>query len=350
MRISGVAPVELGAAETSRWEELRARCPWAASPFFASEYTRAVGASRPGSQVAIVEDAGEVVAFFPFERRRRRALPIGVGLTDYQGAISGTGTSWSASELLRALGLASYSFDHVPTAEPHFAGHVRARESSPVLDLSGGFEAYVGSSRGTERDGPREAIRKRRRLERAAHVRFEVDDRSAEALGTLLRWKSDQHRRTGSLPVFEISWVREVLERLLATRTQSLSGVLSSLYADGTLIAANLGLRSGPLLHSWIFGFDPHWGKSSPGSILTIALAEALPEQGIEAYDFGKGREPYKRRFANAAVELGEGSVTVGPRSAALAWLGRKAIHASYRTPLGSSIGRVRDRRLFRSR
>jgi CelD/BcsL family acetyltransferase involved in cellulose biosynthesis len=90
-----------------------------------------------------------------------------------------------------------------------------------------------------------------------------------------------------------------------------------------------------------------NWGKFSPGSILTIALAEALPGEGVDAYDLGKGREPYKRRFANAAVELGEGAVVLGRLTAASDWLGPKGPHAAYRTPLGRPLGRLRDRRRF---
>lgn len=347
MKVTEVSAAALGPAELARWEKIRAACPWAASPFFAAEYTQAVAASRLGSRVAVVEEEGRVAAFFPYERRGRRALPIGVGLTDYQGAVSEPGAVWSAPKLLRSLGLGSYEFDHVPTSEPHFLAHVRQRAGSPVLDLSAGFDAYVESCRGTERDGPSEALRKRRRLERAASVRFELDDRSPEALSTLLGWKTEQHRRTGSLPVFELTWVREVLERLLATRSEEITGMLTSLYADDALIAAQLGLRSGRLLHSWVLGFDLAWAKSSPGSVLTIALAEALAAEGIHTYDFGKGREPYKRRFANAAVELGEGAVTVGTVAAARAWVGPKAMRAAYRTPLAGPVGRLHHRRLF---
>ena len=347
MKVTEVSAAALGPAELARWEEIRATCPWAASPFFAAEYTQAVSASRLGSRVAVVADEGRVAAFFPYERRGRRGLPIGVGLTDYQGAVSEPGASWSAPELLRSLGLGSYTFDHVPTSEPHFLAHVRQREDSPVLDLSARFDAYVESCRGTERDEPSEALRKRRRLERAAKVRFELDDRSPEALSILLGWKTEQHRRTGSLPVFELAWVREVLERLLATRSEEITGMLTSLYADDALIAAQLGLRSGRLLHSWVLGFDLAWAKSSPGSALTIALAEALAAEGIHTYDFGKGLEPSKRRFANAAVELGEGAVTVGTVAAARAWLGPKAMRAAMATPLAGPVGRLHHRRLF---
>jgi CelD/BcsL family acetyltransferase involved in cellulose biosynthesis len=347
VQVDAVEPGELDPEQVARWEELRRACPWAASPFFSAAYTQAVGAFRPETRVAVVEDGGRVLAFLPFERRRRRALPVGPGLTDYQGSISQPDASWPATELLSRLGLTSYSFDHVPTTEPHFLRHVRHRTSSPVLDLAGGFDAYVKEARGTERDGPSEALRKRRRLERAAEVRFEPDDQSPEALATLLGWKSEQHRRTGSLPVFEIPWVRDVLERVRETRSEELTGMLSSLYADGALVAANLGLRSGRLLHSWVFGFDMSWAKFSPGSILTIAMAEALPALGLEAYDFGKGPEPYKRRFANKFVELGEGAVTVGPRAGVAAWVRPKALRAAMATPLAGPIGRLHHRRLF---
>lgn len=307
-----------------------------------------MGAIRPDAELALVEDGGRIVAFVPFQRRGSRALPVAPGVTDYQGAVSEPNAAWSARELLRELGLDSYTFDHVPAADPRFAPYVRYSEHSPVLDASAGFDAYVEACRGTARDGPSEALKKRRRLARAAEVRFEVDDPSPSALATLLGWKTDQHRRSGSLRAFELAWVRELLERLRSTRTAELSGVLSTLYADETLIAANFGLRSGPLLHSWVFGFDPGWRKVSPGSILTITLVEALAAHGLETLDLGKGREPYKRRFANDAVELGEGAVTVGPVAAARAWVGPKALHAATLTPLRGPAGRLYHRRLFR--
>jgi CelD/BcsL family acetyltransferase involved in cellulose biosynthesis len=347
LRVSALRVGELDEPLLARWEGLRRACPWAASPFFSPQYARAVAAARPRSRVAIVEDAGAAVAFFPFEPRGRRALPIGPGVTDHQGAVSEPDAPWSVPGLLRGLGLTAYAFDHVPTADPRFAPYARRRAASPVLDLAGGFDAYVESCRGTERDGPSEALRKRRRLGRAAEVRFEPDDASPDALESLLGWKTEQHGRTGSLPVFEIPWVRGLLERLRTTRGPDVSGMLSSLYADDELIAANFGLRSGPLLHSWVFGFDPAWRKHSPGSVLVIALAESLPGLGIHVYDFGKGSEPYKQRFATTSVELGEGSVTLGAVPRAREWLETKAVHAAFRTPLGGAVGRLRQRRLF---
>jgi CelD/BcsL family acetyltransferase involved in cellulose biosynthesis len=347
VKVSEVVPTELGPAELATWEKLRRASPSTESPFFAAEYTLAVAAARAETRIGVVEDDGAIAAFLPYERRRRRALPVGTGLTDYQGAVSESDSSWSPSEALRALGLRAYVFDHVPAADPCFRPYVRHGEDSPVLDHPGELAVYLEECRLAGRDGPREALKKGRRLARAAEVRFELDDRSPGALATLLAWKTEQHRRTGSFPVFELPWVVEVLERLRDTRANGFAGVLSGLYADDELIAANLGLRSGSLLHSWVLGFDRRFARLSPGSILLLALFEAMPEHGLRRFDFGKGREPYKRRFANGAVELGEGAVTVGPLAAASNWLRPKAMRLAMATPLAGPIGRRHHRRFF---
>ena len=66
MQVDAVEPGELDPEQVARWEELRRACPWAASPFFSAAYTQAVGAFRPETRVAVVEDGGRVLAFLPF--------------------------------------------------------------------------------------------------------------------------------------------------------------------------------------------------------------------------------------------------------------------------------------------
>ena len=122
MQVDAVEPGELDPEQVARWEELRRACPWAASPFFSAAYTQAVGAFRPETRVAVVEDGGRVLAFLPFERRRRRALPVGPGLTDYQGSIS----------LYKWLLPGFFTLGLLTNLAHHFAGRGYPKEAAAI--------------------------------------------------------------------------------------------------------------------------------------------------------------------------------------------------------------------------
>ncbi len=62
-----------------------------------------------------------------------------------------------------------------------------------------------------------------------------------------MTWKSEQYRRTNSVDRFEQSWIPGLLEELLATRTEYLSGLLSVLYAEDRPVAIQFGLRADSL-------------------------------------------------------------------------------------------------------
>jgi CelD/BcsL family acetyltransferase involved in cellulose biosynthesis len=59
---------DLGPAELGRWSRLQRGDPDLHSPLLRPEFAMAVGRGRRDARVAVVEDGGEVVALFPFER------------------------------------------------------------------------------------------------------------------------------------------------------------------------------------------------------------------------------------------------------------------------------------------
>jgi CelD/BcsL family acetyltransferase involved in cellulose biosynthesis len=189
---------------------------------------------------------------------------------------------------------------------------------------------------------------KRRRLERRASIRVVIDERDPVALQKLYRLKSDQFRATGALDALAIPWVAETLERLAGTRTEHFAGIVSTLYADDELIAVHLGLRHRSTFHYWFPAYDPEWSRYSPGSVLLLAMCEAMASQGVRTIDLGKGQEGYKVRFAGADYPVGNGSIELGGAPARVAaGVGRRAWSLALRTPLGNSLGRLKRRREF---
>ena len=146
MRVEVVSSQTIGPSEVERWGEIQQQ-PVYRSPFFRPEFTIAMGTLRD-VRVAIVEDAGRVVGFFPFESRSPRSgRPVAWPRSNYHGPVVDEDAEIDPRALVRACRLTTWVFDHLPARLPGFAAHSYGRGSSPYLDLSAGFDAYLASKR-----------------------------------------------------------------------------------------------------------------------------------------------------------------------------------------------------------
>jgi CelD/BcsL family acetyltransferase involved in cellulose biosynthesis len=332
---------EIGAPERERWEEVRRGEPALSSPFFSFDFAAAVAAVRPDVRVGVLRGSGGVVAgFFPFQVSRTGVgRPVGGKLSDYHGVVIGREVEWDAREVLRKCGLRSFAFGHLIGSQRPFRPYFKALAASPVVELDDPASPAPRP--------PGQAKRQRRRLERRATLRLDAEG-SADALRTLLAWKSSQYRTTGAFDTVSRPWVVELLERLHATKTSALEGALSCLYADDALIAAHFGLRSGRVLHWWFPGYDTAFARDSPGLVHLSLVLGAAPEDGIGLVDFGKGDEAYKGWFANGSVELGIGSVEMSRLAALRAGAARVAWRRALSGPLHRIAYPLRKRLDFR--
>jgi CelD/BcsL family acetyltransferase involved in cellulose biosynthesis len=82
-------------------------------------------------------------------------------------------------------------------------------------------------------------------------------------------------------------------------------------------VAVHLGLRSGPVCHSWFPAYDPRFAAYSPGLILLLRLAESAPQAGITTIDLGSGGYEFKRTLANRSVATAAGAVELPSLAAA---------------------------------
>jgi CelD/BcsL family acetyltransferase involved in cellulose biosynthesis len=304
-----VPAAALAPGELARWAELRRANPVYRSPFFTPEFTLAVGAVRD-VRVAVIEDAGTVAGFLPFEAgRRRHGRPVGRPFSDYHGVVADEGAAIDPRDVVRACGLATWSFDHLPAAMKGFGPYVFGGGRSPCLDLSHGFEPYLDARRA--RSDIRGALRKARKLDReVGPLRLVPDCDDAELLARTVEWKRLQYAETGVRDVLADPWGRELLARLHATRGPELSGVLSVLYAGDVVAGLHLGLRSRHVWHSWFPAYNPELHRYSPGLVHLLELARTGPELGITEIDLGKGEARYKQALATDAVALCEGCVS----------------------------------------
>jgi CelD/BcsL family acetyltransferase involved in cellulose biosynthesis len=114
MKASLCRPSELDASDLELWHSFQRATDTLASPFLTPEFVSLMSEGRPDMKLAILEEGGQVVGFFPFERN---ALGIGrafcYGLSDVQAVVHAPGYEWNGVELMEACGLAVWEFDHL---------------------------------------------------------------------------------------------------------------------------------------------------------------------------------------------------------------------------------------------
>ena len=327
--ISVIRPSELGPTEITAWHDMQRMTPALANPFLSPEFTIAVGRVRPTSRVAVLAEGRDITGFLPFELRRFGVgVPIATGLTDCQGLVHAPGADWDARALLSACRISTWHFDHLVSGQKPFQRYQSALAPSPVIDLSGGFDAYYASLKASTPSFCPQLRRKGRKLEReVGEIRFVADSRDVRDLRTLMAWKSDQYRRTGRLDRFSSPWIVELLDSLLETRTSGLTGALSVLYADEAPVAAHFGLQSNSIMAYWFPAYDNRLGKYSPGLLHTLRFVEESAATGVQLIDLGKGAKRYKETLKSRDLFVAEGIVT-RPSVTAVAHWARKAPQA----------------------
>jgi len=323
---------ELDAPLIDAWRSIQASRAIFASPYFCPEFVQAVASVRDDVRIAVIENAGRPAGFFPYQRSPwGRGRPVGGALSDYHGVIAEEGAAWSVPELMRAARLAVWSFDHLVDDCGKFDPYVTGLADSPQMDLSEGF------------DPPSDFARKARKLAReVGELRFSLHEPHGEAMQWLLKWKSEQYRKTRLADAFGVGWTGALLRGIMALQTGGFAGVCSVLRAGDQIVAVHAGMRSRDVLHWWFPSYAQRFARYSPGIILILRIAQAAPAAGIRTIDLGKGDSRYKRSLANRAAELREGFVEVPSllakarrlRRAAESRAGRGGMAAMLRLPL----------------
>lgn len=335
-RVEVVGGQELDATSIQNWESLRQKNPTLSSPFFASEYTRVVAAERSQVEVGVLLREGREVGYFPFERTGGTAIPVGGGLTDFQGFIVDSDESISPPEYLRGCRLAKCDFRYLATGWSGLEPYRYRRLASPVIGLARGMASFEEAIAARGSDLIPKCTRGLRTLvKRVGPARLELDSRAPHVLERLLAWKSAQHQRNGTHDSFQESDARRIVERLSELHDPTLAGVTTGFYAGDHLVAAALSLRSHQTLHVWITAYNPEFSKLSPGLLCMMEMVRAAAADGVTRIDLGHGDEPYKYRFCTSTDEVAEACIVRGAVSG-------MAYHCLYRLRQNLLEGRWR--------
>jgi CelD/BcsL family acetyltransferase involved in cellulose biosynthesis len=344
MQATVVRPHELGAGELTAWREMQEATPEVGSAFLSPGFALAAGRARATTRVAVLEDGGAIAGFLPFDQGRFRiARPIAPGVSDTQGVVHVPGFEWSARDLLAGCGIDVWEFDHLVGGQLASLGANVVRRPSAVMDVSDGYDAYIGERLRTSKKIVKSTLYKQRKLERdLGESRFEFDAPDWSALGILMGWKSAQYRRTGRRDRFAVGWIRRLVVDLFENRSDGCAGVLSVLYAGGDLVAAHFGLRSGSRLSCWFPAYDIRLARYSPGLSLHLKMAEQAAACGVQYLELGKGDEEYKLSLKSGDLVVGEGWVD---RPSVVA-----ALRRAQRAPRRRAVDFVLSRPVLRQR
>ena len=303
-----VRPAELGAGDTAAWRAIQQSGDRIDNPFLTPEFSQVVGTVRRRARVAVLRD-GPATTYFPFERRAFGVVrPMGAGVSDCEGLIVAGPLDVDGQDLLRACDIRLWRFNHLLGDQATVLAPGCPQALSPLIDLDGGFDAYLADRHIVSRSLVSTAERKARKLAReVGELRFSADDLDHAHVERLLLWKREQYRRTGVKDVLAAPDTARILHRLADARGDDFSGVLSVLHAGDEPVAVHLGLRTRTALAWWLPAYDPAYARYSPGVTLILRIAEWAAGTGVRWIDLGKGEETYKDRLQNAESYVADG-------------------------------------------
>ena len=307
-----------------QWERLAEQDPHATvfhGPRYLARYAEVLGA--PGEvRIHTLHREGQLVGVVP-EAHERVGTPTGPGevrrflggseVTDYLGPIGrpedraeiaatyladlAADRDWDEA-LLGGLA-ADSGWSAVLTTAAEQAGltvlEQQVEDVCPVVDLAGGYDAYLGRLPGKLRQ---ELTRKTRKLARDAGALELVEVPADEVAGELDAFldlaAESAPDKAGFFRRSEMhDWFRTLAEEFAPDHVLR----LHRLEVGGLLAAATVSLVWRGRWGLYNSAFDPVLAALSPGIVLVGLLLEQAAGEGCDVLDLLRGDEPYKYRF-----------------------------------------------------
>jgi CelD/BcsL family acetyltransferase involved in cellulose biosynthesis len=264
------------------------------------------------AHVLIARRGGRPMALLPLYRSGRLFRLMGDGIvgSDYLGVIARREDAAEAGRLfafhLASLDADEVALDGLDESDPFIADlaaafgprvRVESRYLCPFVRLDSSFSGYLGALP----DGIGDQWQRRRKwLEKRPGYRLDVLRSPAEVAAGIEALLSLHRQRwaieggsDGITPAVE-DFHREAARRLAALGW----AVVFLLHAEGAPRAALYGFRHGDRFAFYQSGHEPAWRPRSVGTVLLGQVIRWAMEQGATEFDFLRGDEPYKLKWA----------------------------------------------------
>lgn len=282
-------------------------------------------------RVVLLRDGGTLVAGGAFVLGWRKLRPIvyllGSLTPQYDDVLwrPGAGTPAHTVQMLDALrGELTFprqlKLDQVLEDSPLVA-HARTRPDSRLavftgasripLHAFGSFEAYFETLSKNLKGDHR---RRLRTIMALPDAKFDI--RGGDDRGEVVAWTLDRKRAWLGETGREAKWLKDgridaVFRALLAER--DVPGVwVSSIRAEGKIIAAAISLVDGDTVYYSKITHDPAYGKQSPARTLTLEIVREAMQSGFRWFDLGQGSSEWKHRFEPLKTGVARARIPLG--------------------------------------
>jgi CelD/BcsL family acetyltransferase involved in cellulose biosynthesis len=330
-------PSELSSAEKQAWVSFTDADPSLASPYFRLEFAECCESVRSDTRVLVVRRGGQIAGFLPMQMGKiGYARPLGGPLSDVHGVISEPGCPVDLQNWLRAGGVPLFEFSSALGLQSCWRDYSTMQDGSWIVDIAEGFDAFEHARSTAEPKAFRNIRSRWRKLENCeGGFEFRMHDDRPEVLETMLKWKSEQYRRTNVFDVFSVGWTRDLLAKLLKHKSDAFSGLCSTLNIDGKIAAVHVGMNSASRCHYWFPAYDPAFGKVSPGLLLLLQTVKHAAANGCDSVELGPGEYDFKRNLGGWQVPLGQGCIMTTSAPTVLRNAARALAGAAERVPAG---------------
>ncbi len=303
-------PSKLPADIMTRWQAaLCTQASWA-NPFLTPEFALAVGKQRRDARIIVAHDENARIGILGIHKcKGGYARPLGAPLSDHQAFITEPGFNADMKAIMADAGLSVFAFTALNDPKTKLQTATQKQDIAHIANLSGGIDEFFTAQESAHRKHFKK-MRQRTRNAIRDHgkVDFQLDSRDSNVFELLMQWKHDQFRRTRKCDILASNWISTLLHRLWSERGP-VRAVLNVIYFGDKPAAAEIGLVSAGIYHSWIVAYDPAFARYSPGLLLLEGIMRRADTMGIEQVDLGVGHDHYKKYYANDGVPLGAGKV-----------------------------------------
>jgi CelD/BcsL family acetyltransferase involved in cellulose biosynthesis len=326
----------------SHWCEILRKTPQLAGPFFRPEFTVAVASVRDDVEVAVLEEGGEILGCFPYQRTRWNvAQPVGGPLAGFHGVIAEPEVYWLPGEILAACKLSAWEFNQQLAWQTPLAPYFSHRAASPVMDVSGGYELWLESRVAASAPLAQTLDWVHQLHEQSHSLEFTWHTTDAAMFEQFLAWCLPANGKTGCDNLFRQQWVVALLEMLRQAEGPNLRGILSALRVDGRAVAIHFALQANSILHSWFAAHDPDQIAGRAGQILQLQIAQHAADHGVQRIHLGHGDRDYRQWFATDVIEVAAGCYDRRPFAAAIRkgwaatrdWVGSSTLRETAQLP-----------------
>ncbi len=273
---------------------------------------------RPSWELRLVgeKDGDRLTAFAPLflDRRENRMSFVGVPHGDYGLLITPRDAPDGAAALIAhlqklAAGGTTIELAQIP-AQSVCAAHLRALSEHsfrvsrardhvcPALPLTAN-----AVSAAVQKKSARRHAADLRRLGNVTVKHLATEAEIMPWLDRFFQQHVDRWAGTGFPSLFLNAANRQFYGRLVHLLAPAGRLIFTIILVDGEAVAFHFGLGFSRTYYWYKPTFDVRYSRASPGEFLLLELFAMALERGYARFDFGRGDEPFKRRYASEYPE-----------------------------------------------